>query len=291
MKAALITPTYAPDRQILDISCEQVDRFCEGEIDHYIIPSRSDKMLFQHLQGRHRHIVCIEELFDVSVRRLAFQVRGHEFFIVQNRIPVRGWVMQQVVKLCAPRITDADILLYLDSDVLPVRPFSSLHFVIDGKVRFQRHPGRANVGRHLKWHRTAGRLFGLDEKDYYGADYIENIVAWRRDTCLELQQFLEERWATSWPRLLLRQFNISEYILYGLFVDEVLGGDHERHAATRTEWCLSSWDFDTTSDLVKKMAISLRDDHIAVNLQSNLGLPVQAYKELLAAIAERERSG
>jgi Family of unknown function (DUF6492) len=291
MKAALITPTYAPDRQILDITCEQVDRFCEGDIEHYIIPRRAEKMLFQHLQGRRRHIVFLEELFDISIRHLPFRVRGRELFIVNHRMPVRGWVLQQVVKLCAPQITDADIFLYLDSDVLPVRPFSSLNFVVDGKVWFQRHPGRANVGRHLKWHRTAGRLFGLAEKDYYGADYIEHLVAWRRDTCLELQQFLEKRWAMSWPRLLLRQLNISEYILYGVFVDEVLGGDRERHAATKTEWCLSSWDFESTPDLIAKMAGSLRDDHLAVSLQSNLGLPVRVYKELLAAIAERERGG
>jgi hypothetical protein len=287
MKLALITPTYAKDQQLLDISCAHVDRYSDSNVHHFIIPSRSERNIFRHLSGRNRTIIYKEEIFDLSVQRVPFYIKGKEFFLFDNFFPVRGWIMQQILKFCAPDLTEADILVHLDSDVFPIRRFSAANFVLDGRVRLIKKPGLADIEPHRKWHRSAGRLFGLAEKSYYGADYIGHFVSWRRDTCLELRKFLEDKWGKPWPRLLSREAQISEYILYGIYVDQVLGGDPRRHYMDDVELCLSSWYFDSTKDLVSELLGALRDDHLAVNIQSNLHLPTEIYTKFLTSIAQR----
>jgi hypothetical protein len=287
MKIALITPTYARDRHLLDISCAHVDRYCEGNIEHVIIPSRAERDIFKHLSGLRRRIIYKEDIFDQFVRRLPFPIRGKEIFFFDYVFPVRGWIIQQLLKFCAPDVTDADVFVFLDSDVFPIRRFSAANFVLDGRVRLLKKPGFADIQPHRKWHRSAGRLFGLPEKSYYGADYIGHFVSWRRDTCVELRKFLEEKWGTRWPRLLSREANISEYILYGIFVDQVLSGDPCRHYMAKGELCLSSWYFDSNKDLTSQLIEALLDDHLAVNLQSNLNLPIETYAKFLTSITQR----
>jgi hypothetical protein len=93
MKMALITPTYAKDRELLDISCAQVDRHCQGNVEHFVIPSHSEKVMFKHLSGKHRHVIYKEDIFDLSVRRLPFKVLEKEIFLFNHVFPVRGWVV------------------------------------------------------------------------------------------------------------------------------------------------------------------------------------------------------
>jgi hypothetical protein len=50
---------------------------------------------------------------------------------------VRGWIVQQVIKLAT---SEDDVVLVADSDVEFVRPFTVETFVRDGVVRFYRKP-------------------------------------------------------------------------------------------------------------------------------------------------------
>jgi hypothetical protein len=287
MKLALITPTYARDRRLLDISCAHVDRYCGGDIEHLIIPSRAEKNIFKHLAGVRRRVIYKEDVFDQFIQHLPFRIRGKEIFLFNYVLPVRGWIVQQLLKFCAPDITDADLFVFLDSDVFPIRRFSATNFLIDRKVRFLRKPSFADIEPHRKWHRSAGRLLGLAEKSYYGADYIGHFISWRSDTCVELRKFLEEKWGTRWLRLLSREADISEYILYGIYVDQILDGDTCRHYMVDAELCLSSWYFDSNKDLISQLIAALRNEHLAVNLQSNLGLPIETYAKFLTSITEK----
>jgi hypothetical protein len=54
--------------------------------------------------------------------------------------PVRGWILQQVIKLAAVAASGDDAVLVVDSDVEFVRPFTAEMFVRDGRVRFFRKP-------------------------------------------------------------------------------------------------------------------------------------------------------
>jgi hypothetical protein len=54
-------------------------------------------------------------------------------------------------------------------------------------------------------------------------DYIGGLVPWSRETALSLLQEIEARSGRDWMRTLARARHLSEYILYGRFVEDALG--------------------------------------------------------------------
>src|SRR5258708_16894788 len=71
--------------------------------------------------------------------------------------PVRGWIMQQIIKLAAATRLDADILLLVDSDVQFVRPITFDTFGQNGRLLQYRRDATADedLPRHLACHKHA----------------------------------------------------------------------------------------------------------------------------------------
>jgi hypothetical protein len=280
VKLAIITPTFSRDLPLLELSVESVDRHCSADIHHYIVVSRQEERLFRHLKGSRRSVLITEEIASRPIRLLPMLVRGQQLWWSEWRRFVRGWIMQQAIKISAPDITDADVFLFLDTDVFFIRPFNVSDVVKDGRVRLLVSPGMGDLETHRPWHRTAAKLLGLPTRDYFGADFIGHAVTWRRDICLEMRERISSVAGARWFSAITREQHISEYILYGIFVQELLGSSDLRHAPTSEELCLSAWVQSTTEHLVER----LRPHHLAVNLQSNLHLPMPEVRNLLNSI-------
>ena len=71
--------------------------------------------------------------------------------------PIRGWILQQVIKLAAVAASEVDVVVLVDSDIEFLRPFSSETFMKRGVVRFYRKPGEVDrrLPRHMLWHGAA----------------------------------------------------------------------------------------------------------------------------------------
>jgi len=286
MKLAIITPAFSKHLPLLEISVESVDRYVSPEIKQYVVVSRGEYHLFRHLNGSRRSVVIAEDiLLPRWFFRLPVLVKGREVWLAGWHRMVRGWIMQQVLKLCAPEITNADVFLFLDTDVFFIRPFTLGKVVREGRVRLLRVPGRAaQLTTHARWHRTAAKMLGLAPCDYYGADFIGNTITWRRDVSLEQRARIAAVGGADWVSTITRQSHFSEYILYGVFVQEVIGPEDMRHEATSDEICLDSWYFmDGGGDHIQLLAERLRPNHIAVNIQSNLGLTIAEFRKLVDA--------
>jgi hypothetical protein len=277
MKLAIITPTFSRDLPLLELSAESVDRHCPADIHHYIVVSQKEERLFRHLRSSRCSVIAAEDVLSHRIRLLPFFVRGQQIWLTDWRRLVRGWIMQQAIKLSAPEITDADVFLFLDTDVFFIRPLTPDRIVQDGRVRLLREPGMGDLDTHKPWHRTAAKLFGIPSRDYFGADFIGHVVSWRRDVCLEMRERIASIGAGNWFSISTRQRELSEFILYGVFVQEVLGAQDSRHVFTSEELCLSSWDRSSA----RRLAERLRLQHIAVNIQSNLHLPMGEIRKLL----------
>jgi len=193
---------------------------------------------------------------------------------------VRGWIVQQAIKMNAPEITDADVFLFLDTDVFFIRPFNQDTVVRNGRVRFLRRPGMAETEPHMSWHRTAAKLLEIPARDYFGADFVGNAIIWRRDVCLEMRERVASVASAHWFSTVARQFRFSEYMLYGIFVQELLGLGDLRHAPTSEELSLDSWDRANA----QSVAARLEDHHVLVNIQSNLGLSITELRRLLDGV-------
>jgi hypothetical protein len=284
MELAIITPAFSKHLPLLEISAESVDRYCPEEIKQYVVVSGREYHLFRHLDGTRRRVIIAEDVLPRSVFRLPVLVKGREIWLLDWHRLVRGWIMQQILKLCAPEITDADVFLYLDTDVFFIRAFAMEKVVRNGRVRLWRDPGTGKLETHMRWHRTASKLLGLPTCDYYGADFIGNLITWRRDVSLEMRTRIADIGRAHWLKSFARERHISEYILYGIFVQELLGAQDMRHQPSNEQLCLDSWYFmEGPGDRRQLLAERLRSSHIAVNIQSNLYLPTPEVREFVEA--------
>jgi hypothetical protein len=269
MKYALITPTYRPDHARAVSLCQSADKFLDPAFEHVLIVPKRDMELFAPLASARRRIVTVESILPWWIFRSPV---GKKWWISLRTLPIRGWILQQIVKLSAPLVTQADVLVFADSDVTFVRPLKPEHVVRDGKVRLHRMPGGGTKETHKRWHRVATQLLGQPSSDYLGSDYIGQLVCWHRDHVLGLHKKLESVGGRDWRAVLGSTLHFSEYILYGAYVEFSLGADR-KHYFDDQDICHCSWhhtvaDRASLDTFLKK----IEPQHVAVLVQSNLGL-------------------
>lgn len=134
---------------------------------------RSDLELFGSLRSPRAELLTVKQLLP---RRLLRVPKVNAWLNLRRPYPpVRGWVMQQVVKLRAGEEVGADVLPLVDSDLVLVRPVSVRTFITKGQVRFYRNNDAVDSGmpRHVIWHDVARRLLGLPRTGPHGLpDYV-----------------------------------------------------------------------------------------------------------------------
>jgi hypothetical protein len=115
--------------------------------------------------------------------------------------------------------------------------------VRDGVVRFYRKPGEIDerLPRHVIWHRVARQLLGLPTAAPPHTDYVSSLLAWDPGILRQLLARVETVSRRPWPTAIGGQLHFSEWTLYGVFVDEVLGKPANSFASERTR-CHSYWD-------------------------------------------------
>lgn len=278
----MVTCTYAPDALRAQRLCRSVDRFVPENIPHCLVVPSSDLASFSHLRSGRRSVVAVEDILPDSFHRVPYSTR---WWIQGGYWPVRGWIMQQLTKLSANAVADSEIILFADSDVTFFRPLDEALYVQAGKTRLHRVPHAAQDKSHLRWHRKASELLGEEECDYFGSDYIGQLITWRRDNLERLQQHLESIHGQSWQTLVSRSLHFSEYILYGVFVEHVMGLQGSGHFFCEDSACHCCWFQDEADALLGGKQLISAKAH-AVLLQSNLGLSIEAEADFLKALPE-----
>jgi hypothetical protein len=159
---------------------------------------------------------------------------------------MRGWHVQQLAKLAVAQIASEEILIHADSDIALVRPFREEALTdADGSVRLFSIPDAVDdrLPEHVQWQRTAEHLLGLPPRPLPLPDYIGGLIPWRRDIALSLLEHIERQSGRHWMTTLARAPRLSEYILYGRFVDDVLPGTNGRPGASLS-LCRCYWGSD-----------------------------------------------
>jgi hypothetical protein len=216
---AVITPSYALDFELCTELNASVLSHTPDSVAHYIITPRRDLKIFGRLKGPRTEVWSVDELLPRRV--VAVPNTNYWVNLRHPAPPIRGWVMQQVVKLAAAARIDAELLLLADSDVLFVRSVTADTFRLDGRLRFYRKDAAVDehFPRHLIWHKVARALLGLPEDHPPLPDYISPLNIWDRQTMLDLQERIEQVTGRHWLDAVAAQLHFSEFILYGVFVD------------------------------------------------------------------------
>jgi hypothetical protein len=231
-RLAIITPSYAPDFELCAELHRSVQTFCPPTVEQHIIVPKRDLALFAGLAGERTHIHDVAEFLPRSFMALP----GVNGWVNTRRPypPLRGWITQQIVKLAAAAGLDAEVALLVDSDIEFIRPFGPELFLRDSVARFYRKPGAIDehLPRHVIWHQVARRLLGLPAAEAPFTDYICWPAPWDPAVVRQLLARVEQVTGRPWATAVGAQLHFSEEILYGVFVDEVLGAPATGYATS-----------------------------------------------------------
>ena len=282
---AFVTPSYRLDRDRCALLSRSLELFAPS-VEHWIVVDRGDLPFFRPLQSNRTTVVAKEEVLPVWVHRLDTLRIGlrSNVWLQARGLPIRGWLLQQFIKLAAAEQLGADILVHADSDVVLLRPFSTSS-VVDGsgRVRLYARPGQVDerLPDHVRWHRSAEELLDIESAELPVSDFISSLVPWKRENAVALLEHIQETTGRHWLRALASAWDVSEYTLYGRFAQDVLGSsagqfvspsslchDYYKHVP------LSAPELETLLDRVAP-------GEIAVSLTSNAGMRPQHYAEVL----------
>jgi hypothetical protein len=284
MDAALVTCSYRPDYEKCVDLCRSVDRFADNAIKHVLIVPNRDRATFAHLKSARRTILTAEDIIGKYFRYVPLHPK---LWISRDMRIVRGWLIQQLLKLGVSDFCDADLMIHADSDVCFVRDFSIDRVVSNGRVKLFVEPGGGQLPTHIRWHRAASKLLGIPERDYHGADYIHQLVSWHRPTVQAMLARMSEVAGKPWQMAIVDSHHFAEYILYGVYVEHMLK-DTLVHVPDLEERCLCSWAFNINNPTgLNNFLSGLKPNHAAVLIQSTEQLSTDHRRSMVSAITTR----
>jgi len=156
--------------------------------------------------------------------RIPFRILGHHFHISPFTIPVREWIIQQIVKLSVWEVIDAgyEIFLNVDSENVFMKPFSLDSVLKEERLGVfrQKYTGRF-LQSYTQFFSSGKKLLGLNEsiEDLLTYDYMGSVIGFRRNTLVTLcHEIARRHWSHDYKIALMNTYRFSEYFLYALFV-------------------------------------------------------------------------
>src|SRR5258707_1247783 len=148
-------------------------------------------------------------------------------------------------------------------------------FVRDGNVRFYCKPNQIDerLSRHMTWHRVARALLGLPPAEPPYADYISSPLAWDPTIVRRMLARVEATTGRPWTTAIAGQLDFSECVLYGVFVDAVIGTSANSFASDDS-LCLGYWqDTPLNPDSAARFVGGVRPTDVAAVIQSKSRTP------------------
>jgi hypothetical protein len=291
-RLAVITPTYARDLPLFARLHASAGEFLAPDCDHVVIVPGVDRRAFARFVDDRTRILAVEDVVPGRIfllpRSLNILRSGRDVWLTLRTAPIRGWIMQQIVKLAAAAVVDRDVLLIMDSDLVFTRPVGVGDFVRDGKVRLYKQCGTtAHLPSHQRWYRSSAQLLGVEESRFFGDNYVSPAISWSRPVLIRLLRHLEVISGWAWWLTLARTLHLSEYILYGAYADAVLGAE-ANHYHDPDDHFLNSWDFNLLAPGGEGTFLAaLRPDHLGVHVDSQLPLAIADRNRLLDRLRAR----
>ncbi|MEJ3405283.1 DUF6492 family protein [Rathayibacter sp. YIM 133350] len=283
----VITPSYRPDRGLCADLAASVLAFSDESVNHRIVVPRRDLPAFASLSGTRTSVADAADYLPTTFLR----VPGNNFWVNARHPlpPIRGWIAQQIVKIQAVADCTADLALLADSDLEFVAPFSTQTFMAGSAVPLYRLAGGVtpDLPRHRVWHSVARRLLGLEPTDSTTLpDYICWPCIWQPALVRSMLARIEEVTAAPWSTAIGRELHFSEMILYGVYVEEIVGRQ-QAPVFTDDMHCIVQPDevaFD--ADSMRRFLGTVGPNDVAVMVSARSGTPLDVRRSVMA-----ERAG
>ena len=289
---AVITPSYRGDFERCRLLCRSMDAFVTGSWHHYIIVETVDLELFKTLAGPCRTILEMEALLPPSFHHLTRIpiINNRSLWFSWGTRFMAGWHVQQLIKMEMAFQLQEQGLLYCDSDVFFVRPFDISSLCKDERYRYFSTVDRyeEKVIPNPKYTTVSARLLGIKENPFPSPTYVDNLVVWHSPTVQAMCAHISQVSGRDWRVSLGREIFLSEYSIYGLFVDHVLKNrSHlklEHHRLCKTVWHRGAMDDAALETFCSELEASI----VALGVQSFAGVKVERLEMQLQKAIQRK---
>ncbi|MGH7727473.1 MAG: DUF6492 family protein [Vulcanimicrobiaceae bacterium] len=263
---AIVTPSFARDFALCRELNQSVLEFAPPEVRHYLLVDACDLPLFRQLESARTIVAAIEDVIPRDVRRLPYSRRW--WFSRRAAIPLKGWLVQQLVKLAAVDVVAEPVTVNVDSDVFFVRPFETSLFANAERTRLYRLPGGVVAGMpHVKWNRNVARLLRVAPDTLPHADYVGNVISWDRELVRAARRRVEDVCGTAWHVAYARARLVGEQVLYGLHAEKVLGFANAPLWLDERSWCHTYWGPGPLApEGIDAFVAALPDDDVAASI-------------------------
>ena len=212
----------APDLELFGDLHQSVLRWFPPDVLHLAIVNEPDLPLFQRFEGPRCTVVGVRDVLPSSVHPLPLT----KLWVNLRRPvpPLRGWILQQLVKLAAAEQASERVIVIADSDIVFVRPVTCATFAPGGRVRlFREDEGiDESLVRHVRWHAVSHDLLGLPPPPAPPLpDYVSSLNTWDRDVVRRTLRRVEDTTGRRWLEAIGGELRFSEWTLYGVFADQV----------------------------------------------------------------------
>lgn len=285
---ALLTPSYAPDLDQFRELRATVEAYLPPGTPHVVVVPTRDVDLFSGIGGV--QIVDEATLMPRRFRKLPY----HGWWVNSRRPwwPVRGWVLQQALKLAVAATLPYDHVVVVDSDIAFIRPFSLERYLGGATTTVFRRERAVHAGlpRHVRWHAVARALLGLPaDGSLPQPDYVSSLNIWAPARVRAMTDHIAQSTGRPWFDAVTSEPHISEFTLYGVFADHLPDGDAPSPIG---RWCCDYWDetpLDPTAadDLVAEV----RPEDVAIMVSAKSRTPGWVRNRVISgaqAVAERQ---
>jgi len=285
--AAVVTASYAPDFERCQLLCETMDRFVTGFTRHYILVEHRDVPLFRRLETARRQVIDEYDLLPSWLRSFPdpTSLFKRRIWLSTRTQPLRGWHVQQLRRMAIASHIPEKTLVYCDSDVVFLKDFDCGSFRRHEGLRLFRRDNALEQPleyNHRVWSRNAALAVGLPVEPPSLHDYITTLIAWDAETVRTMCSCIERRNGRHWIEVVASTRQFSECMLYGRYVDDVLGCAGHFH--DQTELCRVYWFGPAPSDAIfHDFVAEMGSEQVAIGMQSFIGTDVARIRKLIAA--------
>lgn len=281
---ALVTASYAPDFSRCKLLCESIDHHVSGYTQHYILVDSHDEALFAPLAGPKRQIITDRDLLPWWLFRVPGKIapKGRPFWISHRLMPLHGWHVQQLRRLAIAHECSEDGFMFCDSDTAFIKPFdvSSLWHQDDMRILHVKDGADAAKSDHLIWLRHAAKAFGLGAVPAIRENYVGTFIGWRGDTVRAMCADMEKATGKHWINAVGSSRKFSECTLYGVYVDEVMGG--AGHWPSDESLCRIHWfNPPPTEQELRDLAADLSDFEVGLGVQSFIDIDEDMFRKVV----------
>ncbi len=272
----LLTCSMASDIELFELLARSVDDHVDPRIIHHVVVPAVDLPRFSTFANARREIVAQEEVFPEKLRTLPSWLRHLSFLKADLRRPIyirpnlsalRGWMLQQYLKIEMSRRLNVAAIMHVDSDVAFFRRLAPEDAFDGGRVRFFRVDNSPKNRTREAWGEGSCRILGVAPPALHMTNYIENCVLWSTTVARAMVAQIQNAHGRSLQDVLFGSKTMSEYYIYGIYAD--FFPESADLAAENVSFCNSYWPDRETGEVdFEALRQRLNSKHCALAVQS-----------------------